>query len=129
MQKDELVWTRVMVHDFATGKDLQEPHNIICDADLPAEINDQRVIFPSVSNHFAITSGDWRYIRRKEWKDDGEYLYATIWDYVGEKETGKVELPTMIDGYTVDTFVIAYFPEKLQVAYDPERQWIVEYDE
>lgn len=129
MQKNELLWTRVGVVDFATGKDLQEPHNIICDADLPAEINGQRVIFPSVSYDFAITSGDWRYIRRKEWKDDGEYLYATIWDYVGEKETGKVKLPTEIDGYTVDTFVIANFPEKLQIAYDSQRQWILEYDE
>ncbi len=129
MQEDELLWTRSLVTDFATGKTLPELHNIICDADLPAEINGQRVIFPTYSLDFAITSGDWRYIRYLVEEDGEKDKRAMIWEYVGEKETGKVKLPTEIDGYRVEAFVIDNLPEKLQIAYDPQWQRIVEYDE
>lgn len=128
MQKDELVWTRVLVTDYATGKTLPEPHNVVCDVDLPVEINGQRVIFPTYSRDFAITSGDWRYIRYLVEEGGEKYKRATIWEYAGEQETGKIVLPTEIDGYRVEAFVIENMPEKLQIAYDPKWQRIVEYD-
>ncbi len=129
MQKDELLWTRSLVTDFATGNVLPEPHNIVCDAELPAEIDGQRVIFPTYSRDFAITSGDWRYIRYLVEEGGEKYKRATIWEYVGEQETGKIVLPTEIDGYRVEAFVIDYLPEKLQIAYDPQWQRVVEYGE
>ncbi|MBP3453662.1 MAG: hypothetical protein J6M20_08095 [Clostridia bacterium] len=129
MQKDELVWTRVLVTDYATGNTLPEPHNVVCDADLPAEIGGQKVIFPTHSYDFAITSGDWRYIRYLIEVGDEKHKQAMIWEYVGEQETGKIELPTEIDGYTVDSFVIDNLPEELQIIYDQQWQRVVEYGE
>ena len=98
---------------------------------LPQMIGGQKVIAdllrpPEVeetAEETVYTHGELLYTR-----DDAQQTATIVGYELAERQT-ELFIPTAIEGYTVDTFVIANFPEKLQVAYDPERQWIVEYDE
>ena len=115
MQEDELMWLYISTFDYATGNFLHRPDNVVCDAELPQEINGRRVIFPRWLNDLAVTSGDWQYVR----EFDGS---AVIWAYVGESIPEEVTIPGKIDGCRVDAFVSSNMPEGANVVYDPAMQ-------
>lgn len=121
MQKDELMWAGVTAYDFGKQEFLDRPYNVVIDAELPAELNGQKVILPEASFSIAITCGEWRCIKNPN------TMTATIWAYAGEKQEGKVKCPAVIDGYPVDAIVISNLPGKLQIAYDPATD-LLDYD-
>lgn len=115
MQEDELMWIEISTFDHATGNFLHRPDNVVCDTELPQEINGRRVIFPRYLNDLAVTSGDWQYVR----EFDGR---AVIWAYAGEERPEELTIPDQIDGCKVDAFVSSNMPEGVSVVYDPAMQ-------
>ena len=115
MQEDELMWLYISTFDYATGNFLHRPDNVVCDTELPQEINGRRVIFPRYLNDLAITSGDWQYLR----EINGS---AVIWAYVGEESPEELTVPDQIDGCKVYAFVSSNMPEGVSVVYDPAMQ-------
>jgi len=115
MQEDELMWLYISTFDYASGNFLHRPDNVVCDTELPEEINGRRVIFPRWLNDLAVTSGDWQYLR----EINGS---AVIWAYVGEESPEELTIPDQIDGCKVDAFVSSNMPEEVSVVYDPAMQ-------
>lgn len=115
MQEDELMWLYISTFDYASGNFLHRPDNVVCDTELPEEINGRRVIFPRCLNDLAITSGDWQYLREFNGR-------AVIWAYVGEESPEELTIPDQIDGCKVYAFVSSNMPEGVSVVYDPAMQ-------
>ena len=115
MQEDELMWLYISTFDYASGNFLHRPDNVVCDTELPEEINGRRVIFPRYLNDLAVSSGDWQYLR----EFNGS---AIIWAYVGEERPEELTIPDQIDGCKVHAFVSSNMPEGVSAVYDPAMQ-------
>ncbi len=115
MQQDDLMWTRVVALDFATGESLDcMPYNIVSEEELPAEINGQRVINPEGAITVSRTSGDWEYML-----DDylGTNIEAYILAYNGEGEPGYLVVPEKLDGNKIRAIHIDAIPESAKAIY------------
>jgi len=115
MQEDDLMWINITTFDYSTEKFLGRPDNVVCDIDLPEEIDGRRVIFPRSLNDLAVTSGDWRYVREFNGR-------AVIWAYAGEDIPEELIIPDQIDGCKVYAFVSSNMPDGVSVVFDPAMQ-------
>ena len=115
MQQDDLMWTRVLTHDFATGESLDcMPYNIVSEEELPAEINGQRVINFAGAIAVSYTSGDWEYML-----DD--YLHTNLEAYIlaynGEDEPEYLVIPEKLDGNKVGAIYVEAIPESVKTIF------------
>lgn len=111
MQKDELVWTRVSVTDYATGATLPWYEAAVAIESLPKEIGGRKVLVPESSLDFMHTDGAWGYVISEF---DGK-KEANILKYLGEDTPTFLSVPSKLGGCPVTATIYSALPESVEM--------------